>query len=52
MSPCLTHRGKYHGMTDLQFDWFGCNQTSKADANSTQAKQLNPNKINRRSAEQ
>ena len=43
-------RGKYHCTTDLLFDWFGFNHTSKAYANSTLSKQLNPNKINRRSA--
>ena len=46
------HRGKDHCMADLLFDWFGFNQTSKAYQNSTKAKQLNPNKINRRSAVQ
>ena len=46
-----THkRGKYHCTTDLLFDWFGFNQTSTTVANSTYAKQLNPNKINTRSA--
>ena len=39
-------------MADLLFDWFGFDQTSKADSNSTQAKQLNPNKISKRSAVQ
>ena len=34
-------------MADILFDWFGFNQTSKADDNSTEAKQLNFNKINR-----
>ena len=29
------HRGKCHCMADLLFDWFGFNQTSKADDNST-----------------
>ena len=41
------HRGKYHSTADLLFDCFVLDQTSKADANSTQAKQLKPNKINR-----
>ena len=39
-------------MVDLLFDRFGFDQTNKAVANSTYAKQLNPNKINRRSATQ
>ena len=43
------HRGKYHCTADLLFDWFGFIQTSKADGESTEAKQLNPNKINRSS---
>ena len=30
-------------MADLLFECFGFNQTIKADANSTEAKQLNPN---------
>ena len=31
-----THQwGKYHCLTELLFDWFGFNQRSKADANST-----------------
>ena len=29
------------------FDWFRLAQTSKTDANATEAKQLNPNNINR-----
>ena len=36
-------------MSDLLFDWFRFDQTSKAVANSTIAKQLNPNKTKRRS---
>ena len=40
--------GKYHCMTDLLFDWFGIDQTSTTDTNSTWAKQMNSNKINRR----
>ena len=36
-------------MAGLLFDWFGFNQPNKSVANSTYAKQLNPNKINRRS---
>ena len=44
------HRGEHHYTADLLIDWFGFDQSSKA--NSTQAKQLNPNKINRRSAVQ
>ena len=44
------HRGKYHCMTDLLFDWFELDQTSEADANSTNAEQLKPNKIKRRLA--
>ena len=43
------HRRKYHCTSDLLFDWFGFDRTSKAVANSTKAKQLNPKKINRRS---
>ena len=39
-------------MADFLFDWFGFDQTSKAVANLTKAKQLNPKKINRRSAVQ
>ena len=40
-------------MAVLLFDRFGFDQTSKAVANSTSAKQpKNPNKINRRSAVQ
>ena len=41
------HRGKYHCTADLLFDWFGYGQTSKADANSTKAKQLITNKKTR-----
>ena len=44
------NRRKYHYMADILFGWFGFNQTSKADDNSTEAKQLNFNKINRRPA--
>ena len=44
------HRGKYHCTADFQFDWFGFDQKRKTVANSTYAKLLNPNKINRRSA--
>ena len=40
------HRGKHHCRTDLPFDWFGFDQTSKNIATSTCAKQLNANKIN------
>ena len=29
------HKGKYHCLVDLLFDWFGFDQISKADANST-----------------
>ena len=46
----LISRGKFHCSNDLLFDWFAFDQTSKADANSTNSKQLKPNKINRRSA--
>ena len=53
MNPENTyHRGKCHCTTDLLFDWFGFDQTSKADANSTSVKQLNQNKTSRRSAVQ
>ena len=41
-----------HCTADLLFDCFGVDQTSKAVANSTKARQLNPKKINRRSAVQ
>ena len=41
---------KYHCMAHLLFDWFGFDQTSKTVVHSTEAKQLNPSKINRRSA--
>ena len=44
------HRGEYHCMADPLFNWFGFDQTSKAVSISTYAKQLNPNKINKRSA--
>ena len=41
----LLHKGKYHcTMADLLFDRFGFNLTSKYVSNSTQTKQLNPNK--------
>ena len=51
--PENTHkRGKYHCTADLLFDWFGFNQTSKTVVHSTWAKQLNPNKITRRSVVQ
>ena len=46
------HRGKYHCMADLLFDWFGFDQTSKYVANSKQAKRLNPKKIIKRSTVQ
>ena len=36
------HRGQCHCMADLLFDWFGFNQTSEADAKSTEAKHVNP----------
>ena len=39
-------------MANLLFDWFGFDQTSKADANSTSEKQPNPNKIHRKLAVQ
>ena len=44
------HRGKYHCTADHLFDWLGFDQTSKVVVHSTEAKQLNTNKINRRSA--
>ena len=51
--PENTHqRGKYHCTADFLIDWFGFDQTSKAFATSTKAKQLNPKKINMMSAEQ
>ena len=43
-------KGKYHCKAELLFDLFGFDQTSKTVIHSTLAKQLNPNKINRRSA--
>ena len=36
-------------MADLLFDWFGFDQTIKLVVHSTYPKQLNPNKINKRS---
>ena len=27
------HMGKYHCTADIRVHWFGCNQTSKYDAN-------------------
>ena len=45
----LLCKGKYHCMTDLLFDWFGFDQTSQTVVHSMQAKQWNPNKINRSS---
>jgi len=45
----IHHRGKYHCTTDLLFDCFRFDQTSKTVVHSAQAaKQLNTNKINRR----
>ena len=41
------HRGKHPSTADIMFDCFGFDQTSKAVANSTEVKQLNPSKINR-----
>ena len=38
------NRGKYHCTAYLLFDWFGFDQRSKADANSTLAKELNQTK--------
>ena len=43
-------RGKYHCMSDLMFDWFGLDQTSKTVVNSAEAKQLNLNKQSMRLA--
>ena len=46
---CITLcRGESITKADLQFDWCGFDKTTKTDANSTKAKQLNPNKMNRR----
>ena len=42
------HRGKYHFMADLLFDWFGFDQTSKTVVHLTEAKQLNPSNISNR----
>ena len=44
-------KGKYHCKADPRFDWFGLNQTSYVTI-SALAKQLNPNKINSKSAVQ
>ena len=44
----LFQKGKYHCKADLLLDSFGFEQTSKAVVHSTKAKQLNPNKQNRR----
>ena len=46
----LTYFVGYHCTADLLFDWFGFDQTCKSLSNSTQAKQLNHNQSNRRSA--
>ena len=46
------HRGKHYCTADLLFEWFGFDQRSKTVVNSTKGKQLNPNKINRRSVAQ
>ena len=43
-------KGKYHCLADLLFDWFGFDLTCKSLSNWTKAKQLNPNRSNRRSA--
>ena len=40
----LLCKGKYHCMTDLLFEWFGFNQTSKYVVNSTKSNQPNPSK--------
>ena len=48
----LTIGGSITVCLSLLFDWLGFDQTSKAAANSTYAKQLNPNEINKRSAVQ
>ena len=37
-------------MADLLFDWLEFDQTSETVLHSTKAKQLNPNKLNKRSA--
>ena len=42
------HRGKHHCMTDLLFDCFGVDQTSKTVVHLALAKQPNPSKLNRR----
>ena len=44
------HRGSVTVRLTSLCDSFGFEQTSKTVSNSTLAKQLNPNKINRRSA--
>ena len=44
-------KGNYHWiMSELLFDGFGFDQTSKTVLYSSKGKQLNPNKMNRRSA--
>ena len=52
--PCCSRehsvKGNYHCSADLLLDGFGLDQTSKAVAHLTRAKQPNPIKINRRSA--
>ena len=48
----LLHKGKYHCTAALLFDRFGSDQTCKSLSNSTQAKQPNPNRSNRKSAVQ
>ena len=48
----LFHKGKYRCTADLLLDWLSVDTTSKSVVHSTSAKQLNSNKINRRSAVQ
>ena len=43
----LTMGGRITVRLTSLFDWFRLAQTSKTDANATEAKQLNPNNINR-----
>ena len=48
----LLHKGKYHCTADILLDCFGFDQTCKSLSNSTQTKQLNPSRSNRRSVVQ
>ena len=39
--------GKFYYKAELTLDWFGLEQVSKSVANSSKAKQLIPNNVNR-----